>query len=183
VTVAQPAQQAQIVVGGIAPGLDDPDHAAVKVLATVLGGGMAGRLFVELRDKRGLAYAASSFYEPMKEPGALVLYLGTAPNNAASAEQGLARELERIRNEPIAAAELARAKNFLLGKYEMDRRTNERRAWYEAFYTLEHVADYPARYRRAVEGVTAADVQRVARRYLSALATVILQPPAAAPSR
>jgi predicted Zn-dependent peptidase len=183
VIISQPAQQVQIVVGGIAPGLDDPDHAAVKVLSTVLGGGMAGRLFVELRDKRGLAYAASSFYEPVREPGALVLYLGTAPGNAGSAEQGLTRELERIRNEPIDAAELARAKNFLLGKYDMDRRTNERRAWYEAFYTLEHVTDYPARYRRAVEGVTAADVQRVARRYLSVLSTIVLQPPAAAPSR
>src|SRR5439155_397073 len=49
--IAQPAQQAQIAAGGLAPALADADHAAVKVLATVLGGGMAGRLFAELRDK------------------------------------------------------------------------------------------------------------------------------------
>lgn len=182
VTISQPAQQAQIVSAVIAPGLGDPDHAAVKVLSTVLGGGMAGRLFVEIRDKRGLAYAASSYYDPVKEAGALVLYLGTAPGNAGNAEQALAREIERIRNEPVDAGELARAKNFLLGKYDMDRRTNERRAWYEAYYTLEHVVGYPARYRRAVEAVTAADVQRVARRYLNSLTTVVLSPPAA-PSR
>jgi len=167
------------VVGSIAPSLDDPDHAAVKVLSTVLGGGMAGRLFVELRDKRGLAYAASSYYDPVKDPGALVLYLGTAPDNADKAEQALAREIERIRTEPVDAGELARAKNFLLGKYDMDRRTNERHAWYEAYYTLERVGNYPARYRRAVEAVSAADVQRVARRYLSSLTTVVLRPPAA----
>jgi predicted Zn-dependent peptidase len=183
VVVPQAAQQAQIVVGSLAPGLGDADHAAVKVLSTVMGGGMAGRLFVEIRDKRGLAYAASSYYEPVKEPGALVLYLGTAPDNAEKAEQALAREIARIREQPIEPAALARAKNYLLGKYDMDRRTNERRAWYEAYYTLERVdSNYPARYRRAVEAVTVADVQRVARRYLSSLSTVVLRP-SAAPAR
>jgi len=178
VVITQPAQQAQIVAGNIAPALDDADHAAVKVLSTVLGGGMAGRLFSEIRDRRGLAYAASSFYDPMKEPGVLVLYLGTAPENVDSAEQALAREIARIRDQPIAPAELARAKNYLLGKYDMDRRTNERRAWYEAYYALENVANYPARYRRAVEAVGVADVQRVARRYLGSYSTVILRAPA-----
>jgi predicted Zn-dependent peptidase len=139
---------------------------------------MAGRLFSEIRDRRGLAYAASSFYDPMKEPGVLVLYLGTAPENVDSAEQALAREIARIRDQPIAPAELARAKNYLLGKYDMDRRTNERRAWYEAYYALENVANYPARYRRAVEAVGVADVQRVARRYLGSYSTVILRAPA-----
>ena len=183
VVVPQAAQQAQIVVGSLAPGLGDADHAAVKVLSTVMGGGMAGRLFVEIRDKRGLAYAASSYYDPVKEPGALVLYLGTAPDNAEKAEQSLAREIARIQEQPIEAAELARAKNYLLGKYDMDRRTNERRAWYEAYYTLERVdGNYPARYRRAVEAVTVADVQRVARRYLGSLSTVVLRP-SAAPAR
>jgi zinc protease len=183
VVVPQAAQQAQIVVGSLAPGLGDADHAAVKVLSTVMGGGMAGRLFVEIRDKRGLAYAASSYYDPVKEPGALVLYLGTAPDNAEKAEQALAREIARIQEQPIEAAELARAKNYLLGKYDMDRRTNERRAWYEAYYTLERVdGNYPARYRRAVEAVTVADVQRVARRYLGSLSTVVLRP-SAAPAR
>src|SRR4029078_12938278 len=64
-----PAQQTQILVGGLAPSLDHPDHAAVKVLATILGGGMAGRLFVELRDRSALAYTAASYYEPVREPG------------------------------------------------------------------------------------------------------------------
>jgi predicted Zn-dependent peptidase len=62
----------------------------------------------------------------------------------------------------------------------MDRRTNERQAWVLGFYTVEGVGiDYPSRYLRAVEAVTAADVQRVARTYLGSLTTVVLQPPAA----
>jgi zinc protease len=175
--IEQPAQQAQIVSGGLAPALDHPDHAPVKVLSGLLGGGMAGRLFVELRDKSALAYTASAFYDPMRGPGALVLYLGTAPDSAARAEEGLEREIARVREQPVGGEELTRAKAYMLGKYDMDRRTNERQAWYLAFYEVEGVGlDYPQRYRRALEAVTAADLQRVARTYLTPPATLVLRP-------
>ena len=177
VVVEAPAQQAQILVGGLAPSLDHPDHAAVKVLSTILGGGMAGRLFVELRDRSALAYTAASYYDPVREPGLLVLYLGTAPANSAQAEQALRREVEKIQAVRVPAAELARAKGYLLGRYAMDRRTNERRAWYLAFHEVHAVGRaYPERFRRRVEAVTADDVQRVARRYLAPLTTVVLGP-------
>jgi len=177
VVVEQPAQQMQILVGSLAPSLDHPDHAAVKVLSTILGGGMAGRLFVELRDKSALAYTAASYYDPVHEPGALVLYLGTAPQNAAKAEQALLAEVKKIRDVPVTADELARAKGYLLGRYAMDRRTNERLAWYLAFYEVEGVGRaYPERYRKQVEAVTIADVQRVARTYLGTLTSVVLGP-------
>jgi zinc protease len=177
VIVRQPSQQTQIVVGGVAPPLDHPDHAAVKVLSTILGGGMAGRLFVELRDKSALAYTAASFYDPVHEPGALILYLGTAPDNAAKAEQALLAEVQKIRDVPVSTEELARAKGYLLGRYAMDRRTNERLAWYLAFYEVEGVGRaYPERYRRQVEAVTVADVQRAARTYLGTLSSVVLGP-------
>jgi predicted Zn-dependent peptidase len=175
--IEQAAQQTQILVGGLAPALDDPDYAAVKVLSTVLGGGMAGRLFSELRDKRALAYTATSYYEPVKEPGVLVLYLGTAPATAGQAEQALLAEIERIKRETVPPAELARAKRYLLGRYAMDRRTSERLAWYLAFYDVEGVGgQYPERYRAAVDAVSAADVQRVAMKYLATPVTVVLGP-------
>jgi len=175
--IQQEAQQTQILVGGLAPSLDHPDHAAVKVLSTILGGGMAGRLFVELRDKSALAYTAASYYDPVHESGALILYLGTAPQNAARAESALMREVARVRDEPVPADELARAKGYLLGRYAMDRRTNERIAWYLAFYAVEGVGlEYPARYRARVEAVTAADIQRVARTYLASPTILILGP-------
>lgn len=175
--IDQAAQQTQILVGGLAPPLDHRDYAAVKVLSTVLGGGMAGRLFAELRDKRALAYTATAFYEPMKEPGVLVLYLGTKPETAAPAEQALLAEIARVKREPVPPTELARAKRYLLGRYAMDRRTSERLAWYLAFYDVEGVgADYPERYRAAVEAVTAADVQRAATTYLAAPVTLVLGP-------
>jgi zinc protease len=179
--VEAPAQQTQILVGGLAPALDHPDHAAVKVLSTILGGGMAGRLFVELRDRSALAYTATSYYEPVKEPGVLVLYLGTAPATSARAEQALMREVQKIRDVPVPDDEVARAKGYLLGRYAMDRRTNERIAWHLAFEEVEGVGrDYPDRLRRQVEAVTAADVQRVARAYLGTTTTLVLGP---APAR
>ena len=138
---------------------------------------MAGRLFAELRDRRGLAYNAAAYYDAMRGPGALVLYLGTAPDNAARAEEALNAEIERIKREPVSGEELARAKGYLLGRYAMDRRTNERQAWYLAFYELAGVgADFPRRYRRAVEAVTAADVQRAAQQYLATPTTLVLRP-------
>jgi predicted Zn-dependent peptidase len=177
VTIEQSAQQAQIVLAGLAPRLSDRDHAAVKVLANVLGGGMAGRLFAELRDKQALAYTASAFYDPVREPGALILYLGTAPENATRAEAALAKELARIRSEPIPADELARAKGYLLGNYTMDRRTNGRLAWYLTFYEIERVGQtFPDQYRRAVEAVTSDDVMRVAQTYLATPTIVVLRP-------
>ncbi len=177
VVIRQPAQQAQILLGAVAPAMDDPDHAAVKVLSTVLGGGMAGRLFVELRDKRGLAYTAASYYDAMREPAPLILYVGTAPENEARTEEALSAEVARIKTERVGDDELARAKGYVLGRYALDRRTNERQAWYLAFYELTGVGEgYTERYRRAVEAVTAADVQRVAARYLARPTTVVLQP-------
>ncbi len=177
IVIEQPAQQAQILVAGLAPTLSNRDHAAVKVLANVLGGGMAGRLFAELRDKQALAYTASAYYDPVREPGALILYLGTAPENAARAEAALSKEIERIRSEPVGADELGRAKGYLLGNYTMDRRTNGRLAWYLAFYETEGVGQkFPEQYQKAVEAVTAADVLRVARTYLANPTTVVLGP-------
>jgi zinc protease len=178
IVFAQPAQQTQILTGALAPALDHPDHAAVKVLSTVLGGGMAGRLFVELRDRRGLAYTATSFYESVPGPGALILYLGTAPANAEKAEEGLRQEIARIRKDRVSDDELARAKNYLAGRYEMDRSTNERQAWHNGFYTVAGVGTaYPDRYKRALDAVTAADVLRAAQTYLSTLTTIVLEPP------
>jgi zinc protease len=87
------------------------------------------------------------------------------------------REVQKIREVPVSAEELARAKGYLLGRYQMDRRTNERLAWYLAFYEVEGVGrTYPDRFHRQVDAVTVADVQRVARTYLATLTTIVLGP-------
>ncbi|HXH83882.1 MAG TPA: pitrilysin family protein, partial [Candidatus Tectomicrobia bacterium] len=177
-----PAQQAQILVGFLAPPLSDPDYAAVRVLGTALGGGMAGRLFRELRDRQGLAYSVSVLGTYRTGPSFLAAYMGTAPANAAAAEAGVLRELDRVRREGVTASELARARAYLLGTLAMDRRTNARHAWYLAFFEVIGAGwDFPERYARAVEAVTLDDVRRVAERYLRAPTIVVLLPPGAGP--
>src|SRR3989475_2358599 len=108
----RPAQQAQVLVGYLGPGLSDPAYPAVRVLGAVLGGGMAVRLFVELREKRGLAYALGVLIPFRTGPSFFVTYLGTAPENSAAAEAGLLAELERIRQAPGRRQELAPAKAY-----------------------------------------------------------------------
>ena len=112
--------------------MTDPDFAAMKVVSTVLGGGLAGRFFSELRDKQALAYTTAA-QEPMRvEPGYFLALLGTAPDNVDKAEAALRDQLERIQREPVPDEELRVAKAYLLGSLAMDRRTNARQAWYLA---------------------------------------------------
>jgi zinc protease len=94
-----------------------------------------------------------------------------------SAEAGMRQELDRFRTEGPTEAELARAKAYVLGNLAMDRRTNAQHAWYLAFFELAGAGwDYPERYARALEAVTAADVTRVARRYLERPTIVVVRP-------
>jgi len=175
--LARPAAQAQVLVAFLAPPIAHPDYAAVKVLSSALGGGMAGRLFTEVRDKQGLAYSTGASYPSRRGPGVLFAQLGTAPANRSRAEAAMLGQLERIQRDPISPSELARAKAYLLGQFALDRRTNARLAWYDAFFEALGVGpDFADRYARAVEAVTAEDVQRVARTYLSTPTIVTLGP-------
>ena len=177
--IVKPSAQAQVVAGFLAPPASHPDYAAVKVLTTALGGGMAGRLFTEVRDKQGLAYATGAAYPSRWGPSMLWAQLGTAPPNQVRAEAAMLAELERIQREPLTAAELTRAKGYLLGQFELDRRTNARLSWYDGFFESIGVGpDFAERYARAVDAVTIEDVQRVARTYLAAPTVVRLGPAA-----
>jgi zinc protease len=176
--VERAAQQAQVMVGYITPGLTDPDYAAVRVLGMLLGGGMSGRLFTELRDRRGLAYQVGVLGTYRTGPTFLLTYMGTAPANVEASEKGVLAEIERIRTEPVTERELARAKAYLLGTLTMDRRTTARDAWYLAFFEVVGASwSFPERYTRAVDAVTTADIARVAQRYLTGPTVVVLQPP------
>jgi zinc protease len=170
--------QAQILSGGHAPSMTEPDHAAVKVLSAILGGGLAGRFFSELRDKQGLAYTTGVLYPTRVDRGYVLAQLGTAPENAERAEAALREQLERIQREPASEEEIRVAKAYILGNLAMDRRTNARQAWYLAAYEAAGVGhEFLDRYTADVKRVTAADVQRVARRYLGTVRTVIVRPP------
>ncbi|MBI3634661.1 MAG: insulinase family protein [Candidatus Rokubacteria bacterium] len=132
---------------------------------------------MELRDNRGLAYSLGTLNPSRTGPGYLLSYLGTARENVDAAEAGMLHEIARIRTDEVSATELERAKAYILGNLEMDRRTNSRQAWYLAYFELLGAGwDFPDRYARAIAGVTAADVKSAAQRYLTQATIVVLRP-------
>ncbi|MBI1845557.1 MAG: insulinase family protein [Candidatus Rokubacteria bacterium] len=175
--IERPAQQAHIVVGYLVSGVGTDDYPATRVLGAILGGGTTGRLFVELREKLGLAYSVGVLAPWRLTPAYLVAYIATAGDNAASAEERLRAEIARIRNAGATDFELARAKAYLTGTLLLDRRTNARHTWHLGFFEAAGVGwDYPDRYARAVEAVTLESVQRAAQQHLVEPTTVVLQP-------
>jgi zinc protease len=173
----RPIHQTQVLVGFLAPPIDHADHLPLKLANAILGGGMSGRLFRTLRDEAGLAYAVGSFYPTRREASRVVVYIGTAPTNREAAEEGMMRELGRLRDEPVPAEELARSKAFLAGSFDLDLRTNERQSFYLGFYELMGVGhQYVQGYREGLLAVTSADVQHVARRYLTEPTVVVVGP-------
>lgn len=172
-----PGAQAQIFMGTLAPPLTDPDHPPLKVLTALLGGGMASRFFSELRDQQALAYSTAALYPSRIDRGGFVAILGTAPENVPKAEAALAAQLERARNEVATEEEISVARAYVLGSQAMDRQTNARQAWYLAFYETAGVGhEFLDHYASAVQKVTPADVQRVARKYATTVRTVIVKP-------
>jgi len=152
-------------------------YGLAKVLNAVLGSGMSSRLFCALRDEAGLAYAVGSFYPTRRETSRLVLHIGTAPRNVSQAHDGMKRQLARLAEEPVPDDELERAKAAVTGAFDLDRRTNARQSFYLGFFELVGVGyAYISRYRDAIEAVTSADVQRVARRHLVDPAVVVVGP-------
>jgi predicted Zn-dependent peptidase len=109
-------EQYHVCVGGLGLARDDERRFALRVLDTIFGGTSSSRLFQEVREQRGLAYAVSSFTGQYADTGQVGLYVGTRPDNLAAALEVIARELERLRRDPASPEELARAKENLKGR-------------------------------------------------------------------
>jgi predicted Zn-dependent peptidase len=101
-----------------APGIvrSDERRYALGVLDSVLGGSTSSRLFREVREKRGLAYAVGSYNEQYTDSGLVATYVGTREDNVEEACGIIGAELERIRAEPVSGEELARAKEHVKGR-------------------------------------------------------------------
>jgi len=164
---AQETQQSIIMLGYLGAGVKSEDYAPLKLLSTYLGNGLSSRLFLELREKRGLAYDVSAFYPTRLGSSQFVMYMGTAPDNTAIAVEGLKTEAERLCQQTLVDYELTAAKNKLLGQYALGKQTNGEIAhlfgWYE---TLGLGLPFDSDFQEQVSQVTAADAQRVAQTYL-----------------
>ena len=164
---ARDKEQTHLVFGFAGTTLGHADRYPLEVLTTILAG-QGGRLFIELRDKQSLAYSVTAFSLEGLDPGYVAVYMGCSPDKVGQALEGIETELRRVLDEPVSPKELERAQRYLVGTHEIGLQRMGARAASLAFnevYGLGY-AEY-ARYSDAILGVTTADVQRVARQYLS----------------
>ncbi len=148
------------------PNYTDPDYYAAQVIAETLGGGMASRLFVEVREKRGLVYGVSAGLSSNKHIGALRIYAGTTPEQGRECLQVIVNELRKLEQEGITDDELERAKVQLKSENVMRSEGSGARMgalarswWYERkLRTIAEVKD-------AIEAVTREQVMRVLQRF------------------
>ncbi len=110
----EPQQSEQTHIGLAYPSIPEthPDYYVVRLAVEVLSGGMSGRLFTEIREKRGLVYSVWAGYSALKDRGSILAYAGTSNERAQATIDTLVAELHRL-SEGVTAAELARAKTGL----------------------------------------------------------------------
>src|SRR5436853_6694159 len=101
------------------PNYTDPDYYAAQVIGEVLGGTMASRLFVEVREKRGLVYGISAGLTSNKHIGATRIYAGTTPEQGHECLEVIVNELRKLEQEGITTDELERAKVQLKSEHVM----------------------------------------------------------------
>ncbi len=162
----QDKAQTHILLGFQGPTIDDEDHYAIEVLNTIMSG-MGGRLFMELRDKKSLAYTVTSFYTPGLEPGFLGVYIGTAPQKEGEALQGMKEQLEILLKDGVTDEEIERAQNYLVGNFEIGLQQNSSQAAKITFDELYGIGweEYNA-YPQKIYAVTKEDVIQAARKYI-----------------
>jgi predicted Zn-dependent peptidase len=155
--------QAQLIVGLPALPRDHPDSWVLAILNAVLGDGMSSRLFLSVREERGLAYDISSGLIDYADAGALEVSAGVDPDGLRDALAAILVEFERLRDEPVPVEELAKAKAYLSGSLEL--RMDETRhvaSWLGGQEALHERVLTVDEALAEVAAVTADDVQRVA---------------------
>ena len=177
IVTPQQTNQAFIVLGYLADSVSGPDYAALKLMSTYLGNGLSSRLFVELREKQGLAYDVSAFYPTRLGRSQFVAYIGTAPDNVPTALKGLQDELARLKTTPLTPEELQVSKNKLLGQYALSKQTNGQIAqtygWYE---TIGLGMEFDETFPTLINAVTIEDIQAAAQRCFTEQSVSILGP-------
>jgi predicted Zn-dependent peptidase len=162
-------EQAHICLGTRGVSYLDADRYTLDLINTVLGEGMSSRLFLEIREHRGLAYDVHSFTSKHRDAGYFAIYMGVDPKKAEEAITAAVGELRRLAEQQIPESELTKVKEFTKGRLRLGlESTNAMASWLSqqqlltgSIRTLEDVIT-------AVDAVGAEDVKRVANRVLTA---------------
>ena len=156
-------EQAHICLGARAFSYLHPDRHALDLLNTVLGEGMSSRLFLNIRERLGLAYDVHSFTQKHRDTGYIGVYIGVEPKKAPDAVNAVVAELHALSDVEVSPDELARAKEFTKGRLRLELETTNGVAFWLTYQELllgkiESIDEELAQ----VDAVTAGDVRRVA---------------------
>jgi len=176
-------EQVNIIIGHVGITRGNPDYYSLLVMDTILGSspGFTSRIPRILRDEQGLAYSTYSNITASAglDPGRFIAFIGTAPENLSRAISGLRKEITRIVEEPVTAAELDIAKSYLTGSFVFRFQRNSQIAEFliEAeVYGLGF--DFLEKYPELIRSTTIDDITRVTRKYIDpkTLTTVVVGP-------
>jgi zinc protease len=170
--------QSNVVIVGLGTERSNPDYYALSVMNEIFSGGFGSRVVQNVRTKLGLAYSVSgSFSAAYDHPGIFYVLAATKSDSTVAATQAMLAEVERLKTAPPTPAELSKAKDQVLNSFifhydSPDKTLSEQVTL--AFYG--YPADTLEKYKTGIEKVTAADVTRVANKYIdvSKLATVVV---------
>lgn len=167
--IKKDANQAQIIQGWIVPTIGSPEYPVLMLMNVILGAsGLSSRLFLELREKKGLAYTVRTSYETHRKSAVFSIYIGTEPSNIKTSISGFKEEIEKIKTIPVSETELKNAVNNLIGKQQFVTETNSQQANMMAYYSI---MGKPFEYQKAVvemlHKVTPNDILSCANKYFT----------------
>ncbi len=162
-------QTAWVFIGWQTAGVNNKkDFVTLKILNTMLGGGMSSRLFRNLREQDGLAYQLGSSYSPKKLAGSFIAYIGTNLETLNYSKEKIKQEIEKLKKEFVSDKELNDAKERLKGGFIIALETNSEKANTTGrFEALGFGYDYMPKYIKAIDEVTASDIVSVANKYFN----------------
>jgi predicted Zn-dependent peptidase len=158
--------QAIVVLALQAMGRHDLDRPAFEIINAVLGAGAHSRLYQEIREKKALSYLVGSLYHPLADTGLWATYAGTNPKNIEAVRTIMYEQIRRVREEPLAAKEMAEIKSYLRGRILIQTENNSRLSDFLGAGLVGGDLEHPREFLAKLEAVTAADVMRVGRAYL-----------------
>jgi zinc protease len=160
-----PREQAHLVLGYPGVTLGDPDRYPLEILSQLLSG-QGGRLFAEIREKRGLAYSVGAYSLEGLDPGYFAVHAATSPGTAAEVLGFIRRELARIIEKGVPRADLERVQRHLIGNEAIGLQRRSALAATLAFHEAYGLGwDAYRRYTGRIAAVQVADLQRVAQKY------------------
>ncbi|KKW31296.1 MAG: Peptidase M16 domain protein [Candidatus Uhrbacteria bacterium GW2011_GWA2_52_8d] len=159
----KPTEQIQLAIGFPSFGMQDPRNIALTLLGVILGGNMSSRLFVEVRERKGLAYFVRVANDAYEEVGNFMIRAGLDKQRLDVAVTTIMREVRKIVREPVTAKELRDAKAYIRGQMAIRLEDSyERAQWFAREKMFQKSVRTPEHYLKMIEKITLKDVRAVA---------------------